>query len=63
MEKLEKDLWLACKFAKKMQDNGVRPAIANYKAGNYYGYTASEVGTARAYLKEMYKENKSRKRL
>lgn len=51
---LEKDLWSACMFAKKLQREGMAGGLANYKAGQYYGYTSSEVGAARATLRMEY---------
>lgn len=56
-KKLERELYLACMFAKQMQEEGEYGGLANYKAGRYYGYTASEVAQARNYLKEQYKHN------
>lgn len=51
---LEKDLYAACMFAKKMQREGMAAGLANYKAGQYYGYTSSEVGAARNTLRMEY---------
>lgn len=65
---LEKTLWRACMFAKKMQNEGMSPGLANYKAGLYYGYSSSEVGTARQTLKmeygcrKFYKKNNGKKK-
>lgn len=50
---LEKNLFSACMFAKKMIDDGMHPGLANYKAGQYYGYSASDVGWARNQLKQV----------
>lgn len=52
-QRLEKDLFKACMFAKKMIEDGVSPGLACYKAGQYYGYSASDVGWARNQLKQV----------
>ncbi len=57
---LEKDLFAACMFAKKMIENGETPGLACYKAGQYYGYSAADVGWARNQLKQC--ESKHAKR-
>ena len=49
---LEKDLFKACMFAKRLVENGVEPGLANYKAGQYYGYSASDVAFGRNQLKQ-----------
>ena len=51
-ERLEKELFKAAMFAKKLQNDGVNPGLANYKAGQYYGYSASDVAWARNQLKQ-----------
>lgn len=51
---LEKPLWMACMFAKKLQREGMDAGLANYKAGQYYGYSSSDVGAARATLRLEY---------
>ena len=43
---LEKDLFKATQFAKRMIDDGTPVGLAHYKAGQYYGYSASDVGWA-----------------
>ena len=57
---IEKDLFAACMFAKNMIADGESPGLANYKAGKYYWYSASEVGTARNQLKQNYKIDRER---
>ena len=57
--KLDRDLYLACRFAKTIQDNGADGGFANWKADKYYGYTARQVALARNYLKSQYKFNKT----
>ena len=52
-ERLGKDLFKACMFASKMVKDGVAPGLANYKAGQYYGYSASDVGYGRNQLKQV----------
>ena len=52
-EWLEKDLFKACMFAKKLVKNGKNPSLANYIAGQYYGYSASDVGWGRNQLKQV----------
>ena len=49
---LPKDLFAACMFAKKMIDDGMGVGLACYKAGQYYGYSAHDVGVARNQLKQ-----------
>ena len=51
-DRLPKDLFKACMFAKKMIDDGVDTGLACYKAGQYYGYSAHDVGVARNQLKQ-----------
>lgn len=58
---LEKDLFRACMFAKKMIDDGVDPGLANYKAGQYYGYSASDVGYGRTQLKQSKNKQQRKK--
>jgi hypothetical protein len=50
--KLPKDLFKAAMFAKLLVEKGTNPGLANYKAGQYYGYSASDVGFARSQLKQ-----------
>ena len=52
---LPKRLWRACKFAKALQDKGEDAGLANYKAGQYYGYSDTQVAIARNELKALYK--------
>ena len=62
-ERLPKELFKACMFAKTMIENGTPPGLANYKSGQYYGYSASDVGWARTQLKQarpVYSNNKKR---
>jgi len=49
---LPKPLWSACMFAKKLVSQGMDAGLANYKAGQYYGYSASDVAWARNQLKQ-----------
>lgn len=50
---LHKDLFKACMWVKRMtEEDGVSPGLACYKAGQYYGYSASDVGWARNQLKQ-----------
>jgi len=49
---IEKDLFKACMFAKKMIADGVPIGLAHYKAGQYYGYSASDVAWGRTQLKQ-----------
>jgi hypothetical protein len=49
---LEKPLFKAAMFAKVLIDDGMNPGLANYKAGQYYGYSASDIGWARNQLKQ-----------
>ena len=51
-KRLEKELFKAAMFAKKLIADGVSPGLANYKAGQYYGYSASDVGWARTQLRQ-----------
>ncbi len=51
--RLEKNLFKACMFAKKIIENGESSGLANYKAGQYYGYSAEDVGWARNQLKQI----------
>lgn len=51
-KRLSKELFAAAMFAKKMQDDGINGGLANYKAGQYYGFSASDVGFARNQLKQ-----------
>jgi hypothetical protein len=50
--RLPKELFAAAMFAGKMQKDGIQPGLANYKAGQYYGYSASDVAWARNQLKQ-----------
>jgi hypothetical protein len=50
--RLPKELFAACMFAKKMIEDGMNPGLANYKAGQYYGYSASDVAWGRNQLKQ-----------
>lgn len=53
------DLFDACYMAKSLQyGDGMNGGLANYEAGEEYGYTASEVGEARAELKKIYERTK-----
>ena len=49
---LPKDLFKACMFAKHLIENDdMDIGLAHYKAGQYYGYSASDVAKARNQLK------------
>jgi len=50
---LEKELFKAALFAKKMREGGESPGLAFYKAGQYYGYSASDVAWAANQLKQV----------
>jgi hypothetical protein len=50
---MEEDLYRACVMARELQyDDGLDAGLANYKAGEEYGYSASAVGAARVALKK-----------
>jgi uncharacterized protein YjbI with pentapeptide repeats len=51
-EWLPMKLFRACMFAKKMISQGTNIGLAHYKAGQYYGYSASDVAWARNQLKQ-----------
>lgn len=51
---LETRLWQACQKARDMQKKGTPAGLANAKAGEWYGYTASEVAEGRAQLRLIY---------
>lgn len=51
-KRLPKELFKATMFAKKMIEDGVDVGLAHYKAGQYYGFSASDVGYARSQLKQ-----------
>ena len=48
----EKDFLLVGLFAEEMISKGENPDIANIVAGNYYGYSVSEVEIARKQFKQ-----------
>ena len=52
---IEGDLYDACMLAKELVSDGDNPGLANYEAGEEYGYSASDVGWARSQLKKNYK--------
>ena len=54
---LSKRMFSACMFAKHLVEEDDRsPGLANKIAGDYYGFTASQVGKARTKLKKYYRD-------
>ena len=50
--RLERELFKAVMFSKKMISEGTPVGLACYKAGQYYGYSASDVAWGLNQLKQ-----------